>query len=267
MLGIGGESWAVKEQVVFCNQEGEALKGDLHLPSGQLPVPVVVICHGFLGSRRGGGRAVRLADFLSKAGYAVLLFDFAGSGDSEGDFAAATLTKNVGDLRSALNYLEGRGFSNFIVLGRSFGGNAALVAADQDPRVRGVCLWSTPADMGKVLEKILGEQNWRKLQNGEAIVFEDGNRSYRKDAVFLRDLKKYRMPAVAARISPRPLLLVHGTADELVPVDDAQLLFQQAGEPKELVLLPGADHHLSAHQVEAGRATLNWLQQYFNTPG
>lgn len=85
--------------------------------------------------------------------------------------------------------------------------------------------------------------------------------------LFLRDLKKYRMPAVAARISPRPLLLVHGTADELVPVDDAQLLFQQAGEPKELVLLPGADHHLSAHQVEAGRATLNWLQQYFNTPG
>lgn len=257
----------MKEQVVFLNRDGEALKGDLYLPSGQLPTPVVVICHGFLGTRRGGGRAVRLAEFLAEAGYAVLIFDFAGSGDSEGDFATATLTKNVGDLHSALNYLEERGFSTFIVLGRSFGGNAALVAADQDHRIRGVCLWSTPADMSEVVERILGEQNWLKLQNGEAVVFDDGYRSYRKDAVFLRDLKEYRMPAIAARISPRPLLLVHGTADELVPVDNARLLFQQAGEPKELVLLPGADHHLSAHQVEAGRATLKWLQQYFNTPG
>lgn len=257
----------MQKQVVFLNQEGEKLIGDLHIPSANLPVTVVVICHGFLGTRRGGGRAVRLAEFLTEAGYAALRFDFAGSGDSEGDFSTATLTKNVRDLQSALNYLEEQGFSTFVVLGRSFGGNAALAVADQDPRVQGVCLWSTPADMGEVLEKILGEQVLRELGEGKEVSFNDGFRRYKKDPAFFRDLERYRMTDLASRISPRPLLLVHGTADELVPERNAHLLFRQAGEPKELVLLPGGDHHLSAHQADAGRVTLTWLRNYFNTPG
>jgi fermentation-respiration switch protein FrsA (DUF1100 family) len=47
---------------------------------------------------------------------------------------------------------------------------------------------------------------------------------------------------VVGRISPRPLLLIHGEEDETVPVRHAQLLFDAAGDPKQLWRLPGVGH-------------------------
>lgn len=251
------------EVVSFFNAAGERLIGDLHLPSGRTPEYVVVICHGFLGTRHGGGRAVALAEKLASAGYGVLRFDFAGSGESEGDFASATLTKNTSDLRAALDFLTGLGYQKFIALGRSFGGNAVLAGAARDERIIGVCLWSTPLDMVPVLRAIVGEELYQAMLRGETVTFEDGYRRYTKKPDFLRDLANYKMEELVAAVSPRPLLIVHGDADELVPVENARLLFQAAGEPKELSIIPGGNHHLSEHQPQAAEATVRWLKRYF----
>ncbi len=253
----------MRKQVSFPNQEKEQLVGDLELPSGGKAEWVVLICHGFLGTRQGRGRAVALGERLVEAGYAVLRFDFAGSGDSEGAFSSASLTKNVADLCSALDFLEKQGFRNFLVLGRSFGGNVALAGAVQDPRLHGVCLWSTPLDMVSVFRRVIGEELFRALLQGERISWSDGFRTRSKKEDFIRDLKKYEMQELAARITPRPLLIVHGEGDELVPVEEAKELFHAAGDPKELFLIPRGDHHLSAHQEDATRVTLTWLRRFF----
>ncbi|NPV29575.1 MAG: alpha/beta hydrolase [Firmicutes bacterium] len=253
----------MREQVSFLNSEKERLVGDLELPPAGRPEWVIVVCHGFLGTRQGGGRAVVLGERLAGAGYGVLRFDFAGSGESEGDFSSATLTKNAADLRSALDFLESRRFRNFLVLGRSFGGNAALAGAARDHRIRGVCLWSTPLEMLPILRRIIGEELYQALHRGEKITWSDGFRAYSKTGDFIRDLEGYRMQDLVAEISPRPLLIVHGEADELVPVAEAEALFRAAGEPKELFLIPGGDHHLSSHQEQAIRATLTWLRRFF----
>ncbi|HHW40319.1 MAG TPA: alpha/beta fold hydrolase [Syntrophomonadaceae bacterium] len=253
----------MSELVGFLNAAGERLVGDLDLPPGRNPEYVVVVCHGFLGTRRGGGRAVVLGERLAAAGYGVLRFDFAGSGESEGDFASATLTKNAADLQAALDFLTGMGYRKFIALGRSFGGNAVLVGAARDRRIQGVCLWSTPVDMAAVLRVILGEDLYQAMLQGNAVTFDDGYRTYTKKADFLQDLGNYRMQELAAALSPRPVLIVHGEADELVPVENARLLFRAAGEPRELFLIPGGNHHLSEHQHQAVAATLGWLQRHF----
>ncbi|MGB9791980.1 MAG: alpha/beta hydrolase [Thermacetogeniaceae bacterium] len=251
------------ERVSFVNASGERIIGDLHLPATGTPEYVVVVCHGFLGTRQGGGRAVVLAEKLASAGYGVLRFDFAGSGESEGDFASATLTKNACDLSAALDFLNELGYQKFIALGRSFGGNAVLVGAVREKRIKGVCLWSTPIDMVPVLKAILGEELYQAMVRGETVTFENGYRKYTKKPDFLRDLVGYRMEELVAAVSPRPLLILHGEADELVPVESAKMMFQAAGEPKELVLIPGGDHHLSEHQAEAIEATLMWLKKHF----
>ncbi|MDH7578124.1 MAG: alpha/beta fold hydrolase [Bacillota bacterium] len=253
----------LRQRVSFSNSEKERLVGDLELPSESKPEWIIVICHGFLGTRQGGGRAVVLGERLAGAGYGVLRFDFAGSGDSEGDFSSATLTKNVGDLCSALDFLESQGFRKFLVFGRSFGGNAALAGAVRDPRLHGVCLWSTPVEMLPILHRIVGEDLYQALLRGERVSWSDGLRTFSKKGDFIRDLQKYQMRVLVAEIAPRPLLIVHGEADELVPVSEAEELFQAAGEPSELFLIPGGDHHLSQHQEQATRATLTWLRRFF----
>jgi fermentation-respiration switch protein FrsA (DUF1100 family) len=55
-------------------------------------------------------------------------------------------------------------------------------------------------------------------------------------------LIEYRPEALVQRISPRPLLLIHGENDMLVPVEESQALFKRAGAPRQLEVATGMDH-------------------------
>ena len=61
-----------------------------------------------------------------------------------------------------------------------------------------------------------------------------------------------------AKISPKPFLLIHGDRDEVVPSAHAKKLFEKAGEPKDLVMLPGAGHRLRQDE-RAIDAAMEWL--------
>jgi hypothetical protein len=54
---------------------------------------------------------------------------------------------------------------------------------------------------------------------------------------------EYRPEQFVAQLSPRPLLIMHGAEDDITPVEEAQSLYAAAGEPKRLVIFPGAYHH------------------------
>jgi fermentation-respiration switch protein FrsA (DUF1100 family) len=60
------------------------------------------------------------------------------------------------------------------------------------------------------------------------------------------------------KISPRPLLLVHGDADELIPLEHVHRLYQKAKEPKELKIIPGAKHKMRLEKA-ATDLVLDWL--------
>ena len=62
------------------------------------------------------------------------------------------------------------------------------------------------------------------------------------------------------RVSPRPLLLLHGDRDEVAPLESAHLLMQKAGEPKELQVIAGAGHRLR-REPRAMDAALAWLKR------
>ena len=62
------------------------------------------------------------------------------------------------------------------------------------------------------------------------------------------------------RISPRPILLIHGDADQIVPYPHAETLFDRAGEPKELVRIPGGAHQLR-RDPRALDALTDWLDR------
>src|SRR5216683_1519966 len=63
------------------------------------------------------------------------------------------------------------------------------------------------------------------------------------------DANQLRPIDVIGRIAPRPIMLTHGTLDEIVPVRHAYTLFKAAEEPKELWVVPGA-HHVEARDID-----------------
>jgi fermentation-respiration switch protein FrsA (DUF1100 family) len=62
-----------------------------------------------------------------------------------------------------------------------------------------------------------------------------------------------------------PWLIVHGDADDVVPVEEGQEIYANAYEPKELVILPGVDHVFSGDGLgQMTEAVVSWLKGHGN---
>ena len=73
------------------------------------------------------------------------------------------------------------------------------------------------------------------------------------------NLKQVTPLEYVSRIAPRPLLLVHGSLDETIPVDHARNLYGKAGKPRKLVIIDGAGHRLRRDDNVVG-TVLGWLK-------
>ena len=231
------------------------LRGASPPSPGAMP-PLVIVCHGFTGSKEGGGGAMAMGDQLARRGFSTLLFDFTGCGESEGRWGGITLTRQVDDLGAVVEWAGARGYRRIILNGRSFGGATALAYAAGDRQIDAVCTWAAVGRPLQLFGGLISEGSspGGPAEGGAPLV--DGGGPGR---CFYQDLQRYDLPRCAARISPRPLLLIHGTADEVVPLEDARLLFAAAAEQKELVLLQGADHRFSKHAREVWQIFFSWL--------
>ncbi|MDD4238023.1 MAG: alpha/beta hydrolase [Desulfotomaculaceae bacterium] len=243
------------KSVSYPNKQGLKLAGLLY--SGPTGGTLVVVCHGFTGSKEGGGRAVVLAEEMGKRGYATLLFDFSGCGESEGAFADITLTGHIECLASSVDYGLACGFQRVITLGRSFGGTTVLCHAALDKRIAGVCTWAAPAELSKLFNA------FREKENAKLIPLTDLSGTVMVSERFFTDLEQHDPAHSAAMIAPRPLLVMHGQSDAVVPVANALLISSSAGTPKELRIIPQADHQFTRHYREAWQITLAWLAEHF----
>jgi putative redox protein len=244
------------KNVEIVNHRGQKLAGVLYA-TGRAAAPVLVVCHGFTGSKEGGGKALEMGEYLAETGYDVLLFDFAGSGGSEGDFEDTTLTGQIGDLASVVGWCERSGAGPVVTMGRSFGGTTAIAQTAGDERVRAVCSWAAPADPFKLFQGVVRPDTAESER--VALVGEGGDEVWIKRD-FLRDLRTYDIPALAARISPRPLFVIHGDDDETVPAQEARNIFLAAEEPKELKFIRGGDHRFTETHRQVWDQCRQWLR-------
>lgn len=260
----------MREQFLFFLNEGERLAGMLHLPD-KLPAPAIILCHGFTGNRVESHRLfVHAARTLCKEGFIAFRFDFRGSGESEGLFQSTTISREISDLKAALNTLSQRRevISDRIgVIGLSLGGAVALLTASRDERIKAICLWSTPADLKDLsthiaVQDILGirKRSIKELMEMEYLDLPSGDRIGRE---FILDALKHDILAAVKKISPRPLLIIHGTKDELVPKSHAEMLFERAGNPKRIIFIEGADHTFNRWdwQWDVIGQTVKWFRK------
>ncbi len=219
--------------------------------------PIVIVCHGFTGTKEGGGRALEMGDALAERGFNTMLFDFRGCGESEGSWENITLSGQVEDLRSAVEWCRENGFGQTIINGRSFGGTTAIAFAARDQYITALCTWAAVAR-----PEALFRQFVRSEIGGPAsdpVEIEGEGEKLRLKKGFFYDLRGYNLLQDAAVMDLRGFLVIHGSADESVPVEDAKLLFQAAGDPKELAVIPGADHRFTNHVGQVWNTFFRWL--------
>lgn len=215
----------------------------------------VIVCHGFTGSKEGGGKAKTMAEALSvMTGFSFVLFDFAGNGQSEGKFEDLTLTHQIQDLNAVVEWCLEQEPGPVVTMGRSFGGSTVLAQAAKDPRVGAICTWAAPVHLKNLFAEVILSET-----DDDRVVLADENGTVHLKRDFIQDLARHDLLQAAADLSPRPLLIVHGQNDDVVPVSDAQELSAAAAEPKELHIIPQADHQFSATAERVWDIVGNWL--------
>ena len=202
---------------------------------------VVIAVHGFAGNR---AQYLPEAAFLHKAGFGVLLIDSRNSGDSAGDMNSFGLYE-VNDIRGALDFLSNQPAvdpERIGLLGHSGGGSTVLLAGAQIPQISAVIAQSTftslEDNISTGVRQLLGLP---PFPFAPLVVFWG-------ERISGMDLHTVNPAGQVKNIAPRPLLIMHGALDPLIPVDNAHGLYQAASEPKELYILAGA-HHANLYQV------------------
>ena len=255
-----GEEIMNVEMIKF-NFEGHDLVGRAYFDKKITPKkPLLILCHGIprgdvspQEKKTDGGYAA-LAEHCLAEGFPCFHFNFRGTGESGGNFDLSGWTR---DLTAVLNYWEKRGlYNSFYLWGFSAGGAVSSHVASNDERVKATVLAASPAEFKSIfiqedLDSIISRLRDTGILRDPG--FPEDPRSW------LEDIHAVDPLACIGRISPRPLFIVHGTGDDVVPLEHAHKLFAQAGEPKKLKVLEGAQHQLRKDE-EAVSVCLEWLK-------
>ena len=254
------------EKPVVFKSGGRQLVGQLHIPEKQRgPMPAVVFFHGFTGNKMEFRRIfVRTARALARMGIASLRFDFAGSGDSEGEFSAMTPTSELQDAREALRFIRrqpGIDKKRIAVLGMSLGGMMAAYMLGEDQALRTGVLWNPVAHPWRRGEKMTDEEK-RQLKQMGCIDMH----GWALGKGFVDEMKR-SAPLKAITKARCPVLLVQGEKDETVPVacaQDYQKAFRKTGRELAVHLVEGAGHCFESLQqdMELLAVTLHWFESH-----
>ncbi len=245
----------------FDGHSGAKLAARLDIPSG--PVRAYALFAHCFTCTKDILAAKRIAAELSRAGIAVLRFDFTGLGASEGEFASTNFSSNVADLKSAVSYLRDNFEAPSILIGHSLGGAAVLAVAGDIPEVKAVATIGAPADAEHVIHNF-GTKIEEVEREGEAVVQLAG-RPFKIRRQFLEDVRESVLVDRIATMR-KALLVLHSPIDQTVGIENAATIFGAAKHPKSFISLDNADHLVSKAEDAAFAASMiaGWAARYLS---
>jgi len=212
-------------------EESEVRVGELRgilCTPGDSSEACVVLCHGLFGSMY-SPKYVELAAELGRRGLSSLRFNHR-------EEAQTSLALRREDLERMVEFVESLGYGRMGLMGSSLGGYLVLLFSSLSEKPKAVAAWATPCRL----------EGLRELE-GEA--------------------KKYGLLENLGRIRA-PLLLVHGSEDELVPPWHSAEIFRRARSLKTLLVVAGADHRFTGERERrvAVEFTAGWLERRLGSP-
>ena len=245
---------------MYIMDDGIRLNAKLDMPvdyrEGQR-CPLVVVIHGFTGHIE-ETHIVAVSKGINAAGFATLRVDMYGHGQSDGAFRNHTLFKWMTNALTVIDYARGLDFVTDIYLcGHSQGGLLVMLAAAMKHDViKGLiplspaCMIPEIARSGELLGLSFDPNHIPEVLNSWDGRELDGNYARVAQTIRVEDaIERYR----------GPVLIVHGDADESVPVQYG-IRAAEAYANGRLVLISGDDHCYNRHLDQVVDAVTDWLK-------
>jgi len=246
---------------MYIQDDGIRLNAKLDMPSGWQPgqkCPLVVVIHGFTGHIE-EAHIVAVSKAINDVGFATLRADMYGHGHSDGEFKKHTLYKWLTNALTVIDYARALDFATDIYLcGHSQGGLLVMLAAAMEHDIVKGLIPLSPACMipeiargGELLGERFDPDHIPDTLHGWDGLELDGNYARVAQTIHVEEaIDRYR----------GPVLIVHGDADEAVPVDYGIRAAERYANGR-LVLIPGDDHCYNRHLDQVVKAVQEWLRQ------
>ncbi|WP_216831466.1 alpha/beta hydrolase family protein [Alkalihalobacterium elongatum] len=252
---------------VYFSSGNTLLSGMIHFPKYSLKeaVPAIIFVHGFVGSKVGEHRLfVKAANYFSERGFLVFRFDFSGCGESEGDYGQVTLTKQVKELQSAIDYvlsIDQVDPNLLTIVGHSLGGAVSSITASRDERIKQLILWSPVARPYKDIVRITSHEAVSHANKEGVFDYQGFNLSQS----FFEDLKLHH-PLKSVHNYRGPAYIIHAALDQDVPSENALDYYHALrgrGAPTHYSFVQEADHTFSSYSFELKLFdyTSQWLSE------
>lgn len=247
-------------KVLIFNKYNEKLVGTETIPSVEKEkYPAALLVHSFADTKEEDGKFDELAKRLAGSGILVYRFDFSGRGESDGDYSETSLSKQRFDLEKMIEFVKSQqkvDTSRIGILAQSFGTSVTVALM---PRVKTIIFMGSVAHLNEVMG---AQSKWEKLdkkgisekvrQNGELIKI---------GPQFWTDFNNYNLLESIKRIDC-PILFIHGSKDDKVPISEMEAYFENANEPREKIIIDGADHELKPYRDKMYEIVVNWFKKY-----
>ena len=228
------------ENVSFQTMDHITLKG-WFVPAKEPSEKTIILMHGW-----GMNRSDVLGNtcFLRELGFNLFYFDFRALGESGGDTSSIGYLE-LKDVRSAIAFLKQnypQQCRKIGLYGLSLGGMVAISEAARNPEIACVVAEAPYYSFRKVVARWAWIHYHLPYFPLLPIILHYVRRQLGANP------ERYSPKYTVGKIAPRPLLLIHGRYDNLVPAAHARRLYQAAAEPKTLWLVPGARHNKCAER-------------------
>ncbi|MGB2403277.1 MAG: alpha/beta hydrolase [Akkermansiaceae bacterium] len=215
---------------------------------------LVILGHGVTGDK---DRPVitDTAKALCDVGFDTLAFSYAGNGASEGDFRAATISKEVEDLGAIIDAVSDA-YAKIAYIGHSMGGAVGLSRAAQDARISALVSIAGMIDTKAFAVTEFGDET------------PDAGLMWEEESCPLSSAFMYDLCDDIVSLEPLvksvtiPWLLMHGTADDVVLPKDTECVQALRGEAVDAVFVEGADHSFNEpiHKAQLCEKVGHWLR-------
>ncbi len=249
----------IEKNIVIEGKHNKPIVLDFGYKVSETKKPVVVFAHGFKGFKD-WGHFNDIMDYFIAEDYAFVKFNFSHNGgtveqpidfpDLEA-FGNNNYTKELDDLRTVTDWITNHDSDELdkdqiYLIGHSRGGGVSILAANEDNRIKKLITWAAVADLiNRYPQEII--DHWEK----EGVIYIENARTNQQMPLYyqlaedtLNNLGRFNIENAANELA-LPHLVIHGTADEAVHVDEGRKIHQW-NKGSEILIIKDSGHTFGA---------------------